>query len=202
MKRAKKTSPKKSSKGMQTNRNKKRNKKIPVSKGRVDASLIKKVGMVALFKNLNKQSLATLLAKTEVKTFHKGEFVFHAGDASDAAYVNLQGVLRVENNGLFLSNVDEGECVGEMGVLNDWPRSADLIAMMESKVLFIPKMQFRKIMQQDQKAAITIYKNAVRILGTLIRNKNIVMEFSKILDDSVLAASSAEDLSQLKPNVE
>ncbi|HAZ14882.1 MAG: hypothetical protein A2X86_21130 [Bdellovibrionales bacterium GWA2_49_15] len=177
-------------------------KKTPARKKAADSSLIKSIKRVALFKGLSTVALGKLLAKAEIKTIQKDEFVFHAGAVSDGPYVNLQGELRIENNGLFLSNVDEGESVGEMGVLNDWPRSADLIAITQTKVLFIPKVHLTQLMKKDGKIALTIYKNAVMILGTLIRNKNIVMEFSKILDDSVLAATSSDEIKYLQPNVE
>ncbi len=176
--------------------------KRPPHRRVVDARLLKTLKHVVLFRGLSVAVLSKLLAKSEVKTFQKDQFIFHAGQVSDGSYVNLQGVLRIENNGIFLSKVDEGETVGEMGVLNDLPRSADLLAMTETKVLFIPKQHLYRIMKNNQKTAVTIYKNAVWILGTLIRNKNIVMEFIKILDNSVLASLASEDLSHLRPNVE
>ena len=84
----------------------------------VDARLLKTLKHVVLFR----PSVAVLskLSQIEVKTFQKDQFIFMLR-VSDGSYVNLQGVLRIENNGIFLSKVDEGETVGEMGVLNDLP---------------------------------------------------------------------------------
>ena len=181
---------------------KKKTKKKIAKKNQPDKKLLKSLARVPLFQGVPTKTLGQLILKSETETYLAGEYLFRAGQESDGPYVNLQGTLRIENNGVFISHVDEGESVGEMGVLNEWPRSADVLALRETKVLFIPKVHLKKLMQKDLKLALTLYKNAVSILGTLLRNKNIVIEFNKILDESAFGANSSEELNSLRPNVE
>src|SRR5204862_5462067 len=60
----------------------------------------------------------------------KGDGVFKRGDASDAAYAIITGEVEVTVDGLdgrsvFLARLGAGTVLGEMGILDGSPRSAD-----------------------------------------------------------------------------
>ena len=120
----------------------------------VDARLLKTLKHVVLFR----ASVAVLSKLSQSKLKHSKKIsLFFMLRVSDGSYVNLQGVLRIENNGIFLSKVDEGETVGEMGVLNDLPVLPTYWRWRKPKFSLFPNSIYR-IMKNNQKTAVTIYK--------------------------------------------
>jgi CRP-like cAMP-binding protein len=140
-----------------------------------------------------------MIKSASTRHFEGGSTVFKEGEPSDGMYVVLSGSLRIEHNGVLVSTIFEGGIVGEIGVLNDWPRSADLIVAEKADVLFLPKFSFDKMIQDDQTTALKIYKNATLQMGKMLRGKNVVLEFSHLFDehDSEIGIPE-EDLEMLK----
>ena len=60
--------------------------------------------------------------------FDAGQTIFKQGDVADALYVVRVGVVRVEQAGVVLAYKGRGEVIGEMGVLENKPRTATCIA--------------------------------------------------------------------------
>jgi CRP-like cAMP-binding protein len=66
------------------------------------------------------------------KAFKAGETIFKSGDNSDLAYVIVIGGVDISVHGeageLKIASLAPGEVFGEMGLIDDGPRSADAIA--------------------------------------------------------------------------
>lgn len=159
---------------------------------------VKKIlGHVPIFSKLSQETVEELAKKASQKQYAKNKFLFREGEESDGLFINLEGVLKVEKNEMLLSYIDHGESVGEIGVLNNWPRSADLKAMDECQVLFIPKYVLEEVLAKKNADTLQIYKNAVLILGKLLKSKNVVLEFSKIFDETM--QEEAQNLDDITP---
>ena len=64
-----------------------------------------------------------------------GATLFPAGSAGDAAYLVVEGALRLEHEGVWVATRRRGECVGEFSLIDDAPRSTAAIA--ETEVLLL-----------------------------------------------------------------
>ncbi len=68
----------------------------------------------------------------EQQNFKHGELIFREGEESDFAYLVVSGNVeifkRTEKGTVLLSNLGTGELFGEMGLINDSPRSASAAA--------------------------------------------------------------------------
>ncbi len=80
-----------------------------------------------------------------VKTIQlkKGSFLFREGDSSDAAYIVESGALKIlkqfDLNIQEIGRVQASQIIGEMGLLDNSPRSAGAQAEVDSTIIVIPK---------------------------------------------------------------
>ena len=101
------------------------------------------VSRTALFGGLPAEAQAAFAAVGEPRHFSPGSVLMHQGDPSDSMYVILRGLVRVERvhpailDPLLLAELGAGEVAGEMGVLDDEPRTATVTAITETDTLRI-----------------------------------------------------------------
>ena len=97
---------------------------------------------VALFKELPEPGLQMLAERGRPRHFATGEVIMRQGDASDALYVITSGRVRVERDQatetpLVLAELEPGDVIGEMGLLDGGPRSATVTAIEDTETLEI-----------------------------------------------------------------
>ena len=89
----------------------------------------------------------------ELKSYRAGELIFREGDESQDAYRVVSGKIRISigagNARRILSNLSAGEIFGEMGMVDDQPRSATATAAVETKIEVIPMDAFARYIQSN-----------------------------------------------------
>ena len=75
------------------------------------------------------------------RTYRSGDVIFREGEPSDAAYLIISGEVRIvkgleSDTSKTIATVRAGEYVGEMGAIDDQPRSASAVA--EGSVVCMP----------------------------------------------------------------
>lgn len=82
-------------------------------------------------------------------TLEAGQALFHQGDSSDAAYILVGGQMRVtaEMDGQVVLDVriGRGDLLGEMGVIEQAPRTAGARAIRDCTLARIPKDEFERL---------------------------------------------------------
>lgn len=91
----------------------------------------------------------------------KGAKLFGRGDASDAAYAIVLGEVEVTVEGMdgrevFLARLGSGSVIGEMGVLDGSPRSADVRATRKCELCRIDRDQVTEALTKEPGAAIAL----------------------------------------------
>ena len=78
--------------------------------------------------------------------FLAGEEIIHAGTVGKEAYLITEGTVTVKLAGTdqVLSELGQGEVFGELGLLTEEPRSADVIAKTNVRAMVLPKAAFHK----------------------------------------------------------
>jgi tetratricopeptide (TPR) repeat protein len=103
--------------------------------------------------------------KAGVRSFGKDEAIFREGEASDAVFVVVSGRVEMSKQGpdgpVVLAQLGPLEMFGEMGILDDSPRSATARALEKSRIKVIPKKDFRAWLQSEPDAA-------MRVMGVLV----------------------------------
>ena len=88
----------------------------------------------------------------EVRAFDTGQLIFSEGDRGNGAYFILEGEVKAvrstENSGdVLLGELGPGEMFGEMALVDEKPRSATVVALAPSKLAFIGKQDFDRLME-------------------------------------------------------
>jgi CRP-like cAMP-binding protein len=95
--------------------------------------------------------------------FKDGEIIFRKGDKSDAAYVITQGqveILQMRRDGVseVLAVLNRGEYFGEMGAIDDKPRSATAKAKGPVACMSVGRDEFMDMLLNRPQEAIDILK--------------------------------------------
>ena len=88
-----------------------------------------------LFAGLGAEAILPIANLSREVELEDGEELFSAGEIGDSLYVIVHGAVEVERDGKLLATLAEGECVGEMAVLDWQPRSATVTASESSRLI-------------------------------------------------------------------
>jgi len=87
-----------------------------------------------------------------------GEVLFREGENGDAVYIIMDGRLRLESDGMTVITRGRGDCVGEIALIDNEPRSADAIADTPVRLLRWGRGNFQQTLGQDPEIARGIFK--------------------------------------------
>ncbi len=94
----------------------------------------------------------------EVKVFDAGQLVFSEGDKGNGAYFIMEGKVKVvalspNFKEIPLGELGEGEVFGEMGLIDEKPRSANVMTLTPCKIAFVGKNAFNEFIQTRSELA-------------------------------------------------
>jgi CRP/FNR family transcriptional regulator, cyclic AMP receptor protein len=127
---------------------------------------------VPLFAGLNKKELQTLAKSCQERTYKAGTTIIKQGDTGVGLYIITQGHARVtqEQNPdraeVVLNNVGPGEVLGEMALLDDLPRSANVIAVDDVTAVLLPVWEFRAALRSNPEIGLKL----LSVLSHRLRN--------------------------------
>ena len=99
-----------------------------------------------LFDGVPPEALEALQSVSEMRQIAGGEALVHQGDDADALYFVESGRFRVVINGTrIVAHIEAGEAVGELAFFAGGKRTADVVAMRDSRVLEVSRRAFDAI---------------------------------------------------------
>jgi CRP-like cAMP-binding protein len=117
--------------------------------------VLKKIPLFASLSDADLQNLTSLLRR---KHLGKGELLFQQGDEGTALYIIVQGRIKISLSrrldNVTLAILGQGECLGEMALLDELPRSADAIALEDSQLYVLNRKDFLSFLSNN---ANTVY---------------------------------------------
>ncbi|MCW8830687.1 MAG: cyclic nucleotide-binding domain-containing protein [Gammaproteobacteria bacterium] len=121
------------------------------------------------FINFVKQNdLYNFLHSYEYYTFSKDEHVIKSGEPGDMAYVIIEGEVEIKNNSALLGSLKEGDIFGELALLTEDVRSADVFAKTDVKAMTLHKDAFLKHLHTNPDQAMKL----INTLGQRIKSLN------------------------------
>ena len=132
----------------------------------VSTAALKSVPMFATFGENQLRTLVTLVSRRNAP---RGSVIMREGDPVDSLYIVVAGRLKVmmgESDGkeVILGILGPGEFFGEMGLIDDRPRSATVIAIEPCELLSVTKRAFKKCLLENYEVAMTVLRVLVRRL--------------------------------------
>lgn len=144
---------------------------------------------IKILADMDERQLASFLQYLEVLKLPPHATVFNKGDHGDAMFLVLEGELRarvmVGGQESTLANLTVGECFGEMAVIDEGPRSADVVANQDCVLLKISAGALKRVFQEAPALA------APFLLGLSKTISSRVRALTKRYEDSILFARTA-----------
>jgi CRP-like cAMP-binding protein len=138
---------------------------VPRDPNRVDHEWLGTLAEVPLFDGLSKRHLRRIAKLARIRHFAPGTAIVRAGDPGRSFYVLLDGSAKVVRRGGRPRRLGIGDYFGEMALLDDAPRSADVVAEEEVLALTIDRSGFTKLLRAEPALALAL----LRTLATRLR---------------------------------
>ena len=138
---------------------------VPADPDRVGHDWLTTLEEVPLFAGISKRHLRRVAKLARLRRFSSGAAMVRAGDAGKAFYVLLDGSAKVVRPGARSRRLGIGDYFGEMALIDDAPRSADVVADGDVLALTIDRSGFAKLLRAEPTLALTL----LRTLGARLR---------------------------------
>ena len=144
---------------------------------------------IRILSEMEERHLSSFLQYVEVIEFLPNAVVVHKGEHGDAMFLVLQGEVRARNlvggRESTLSTLGVGECFGEMAVIDEGPRSADVVANVETVLLKVSADGLKRLFEQAPALAAPFLLGLSKTLTSRVR------AMTKRYEDSILFARTA-----------
>lgn len=133
-----------------------------------------------LFADMNPWQIKKTILLGNIQTYQKGQKIIRQGDVSRDFFVILEGnadasILLENRQPQILQNMRAGEVFGEIALLSQQPRTADVVAMQDMKVLVMDWDSISRITRIYPRIAAKLFRNLSAILGNrLLTGKHVI----------------------------
>jgi CRP/FNR family cyclic AMP-dependent transcriptional regulator len=138
-----------------------------------ETDLLRKIPM---FAKMETSRLKLLAFASEIVSFQHGDIVFNSGDTADYAYVIMEGAVDIitetETGPIVTFTLSQNQLIGELGVLNNTPRIATLIANGKLRAMKITAEMFFRILRENSEVALDV----IRMLSDKVTRTNDKLE--------------------------
>jgi len=123
----------------------------------------------ALFNKLSDAELQSISDKLIVLNYKKFDAIIFEGDTDKDLYLIHQGMVKVnqinfEGNEVVISTLGKGEFFGEMAIITEDERSANIIAVEDTEIYKLPAEDFEQALKNYPEIAIALLKKTAERL--------------------------------------
>ena len=138
-----------------------------------ETDLLRKIPM---FAKMETSRLKLLAFASEIVSFQHGDIVFNSGDSADYAYVIMNGAVDIitetDSGPVITDTLRQNQLIGELGLLNNTPRIATLIANGDLQAMKITAEMFFRILRENSEVALDV----IRMLSDKLTRSHIKVE--------------------------
>jgi len=126
----------------------------------------------SIFSEVNTENLLVVAQALEEEFYIKGDRVFDIDDRGDRMFMLQTGEVGISTkqdnkSNDFIAKLGEGECFGEMNLLDDLPRSATAHILKDAKILSLEKDKLRGLIIKYPELSLGILKSlSIRLRNT------------------------------------
>jgi CRP/FNR family cyclic AMP-dependent transcriptional regulator len=124
---------------------------------------------VPLFAGLEEDQLRVLARTVDRRSFPRNATIIRAGDPTESLYIVISGRLKVlmgdaQGREVILSILGPGEFFGEMGLIDDSPRSATVMTLEPCELLCMSKSEFKRSLAENFDLSLILMRGLVKRL--------------------------------------
>ena len=124
------------------------------------------IGSVPFFSGLNTKDRKKLLAQGKEISYKAGHTIVAEGTTGVGFFLILEGKAEVRKKEKVLATLSKGQFFGEMSLIDDLPRSADVVALQPTKCWAITSWSFASLIKARPELALGMLKEVVKRLRT------------------------------------
>lgn len=137
------------------------------------------VRMLPVFQDLDDAAFDELSRNSVFRSLMRGDTLCNKGDPSLGLFVLIRGQLKVfdvsiEGREVGLQLIKGVTVFGELGVIDNVPRSADIAALTEAEVVVIPKGTLMKVFTESPSAAFGMFKHLTAMVRRLSQHHSVL----------------------------
>ena len=129
-----------------------------------------------VFSDIKTENLTVVAKALEERHFQQGTIIFEENDYGDEMFIIVSGEVGIlkgeKQTKTFLAQLTAGECFGEMGLLDDRPRSASVQTLQDTHVLSLEKDRLRTLVIRYPELAFGMLKS----MSARLRHANDLLE--------------------------
>lgn len=125
-----------------------------------------------LFDGLSEAETGAVLARSHVITCNRGDYVIREGTVTNTVFSIIEGELEVWGDNEIICIMEAGECFGELSLLHNIPRTANVVVHSEhAVVLSLSETNLQRLISGKSNLASKFLMNLARSLAMkLLRN--------------------------------
>jgi len=117
-----------------------------------------------IFANTSEKSLETMIKSAVQKTVSPGEKLVQEGQGGVGFYLILEGKAEVIKDGQKLAELETGNFFGELAVIDGEPRTADVVAVTETKCWVLSQWAMKSVLDNHPEVALSMLEELARRL--------------------------------------
>lgn len=137
----------------------------------VDAKL-EVLRRIPLFQYMTYKELLSVLSTSRGRHYRQGERVISEGDGSNEMFVIARGRVNVQKGSTTIAELRSGGHFGEMGLVDQAPRSATVVALEPTSALVFDREDVLKLMRRDSLLAVKLLWSFSQVMAERLRHTN------------------------------
>ncbi len=138
------------------------------------ANLVDFIMNLPLFEFLERDALDEVAAKMAFKDLDPGEVLFNEWDKADFVCFVERGELEVTkktgpDSVDVMATLGRGRSIGEMSIINNFPRSATVVARSKVRLAVLPRAAFESILNKKVDIGVNILKGLANMLSVNLK---------------------------------
>lgn len=127
---------------------------------------------IPLFRHLTYKEQTAVLSIATTRTFPAGREIVIEGQPGEELYVVIRGRVAIEKNGVEIAELRAGGHFGEMGLIDNAPRSATVRSAEPTRVMVISRSDLMHLMKRESILAVKMLWSFVQVLSDRLRAAN------------------------------
>jgi serine/threonine protein phosphatase PrpC len=127
---------------------------------------------IPLFRHLTYKEQTAVLSIASTRAFPAGHDIVTEGAPGEELFVVIRGRVAIEKNGVEIAELQPGGHFGEMGLIDNAPRSATVRAREDTRVMVISRPDLMALMKRESILAVKLLWSFVQVLSDRLRAVN------------------------------
>lgn len=125
-----------------------------------------------LWAGLDRKDLKEIVKVAMERKFESGDIILSKGEGGVGFYLIRDGSVEIRSDGNILAKLGPGQFFGEMAILDNQPRSADVVAAEPSRCFIVSEWSFKALISENPKIAMNMLQEFARRLREANKSQN------------------------------